>query len=255
MVKTTKIGIVGVGVIGTFLCNELKQSKNIQLFVFDKDKNAISALEKKDITLEITTSLSELIRKVDIIIEAAHPDVVSDILTIINDKKLYNKKLMFMSIGGILNNLGLYNDLLSKGVKLCLPTGAIAGIDLIEAASNNINKITLQTTKSPQSLNLKNIISKQVIFEGNVRDAIKRYPQNVNIAARIALAVKDENKVKVKILVDPNIKTNQHEVFVEGDFGKAYFRIENIPSPDNPKTSYLACLSALHKVKEMINPM
>lgn len=249
----TKIGIIGVGAIGTFLCNELKDLKNISLFVFDKDKNAVSILKKKRLTITVASSLSELINRVDIIIEAAHPDVVHEILKIINNQELYTKKVMFMSIGGILNNLRLYHDVLSKDVKIYLPTGAIAGIDLIEAAANNINKITLQTTKSPQSLNLKNITKKQVIFEGNVEDAIKKYPQNINIAARIALASKKQDKISVRIIVDLGIKTNQHEIFVEGSFGKAYFKIENIPSPDNPKTSYLACLSALQKVKEMIN--
>lgn len=256
MVQTstiTKIGIIGAGVIGSFLSEQLKKFENVALFVYDKDTKAICALKEKSITFTVTSSLSELINKADVIIEAAHPDVVGDILTIIHDKKIYHKKVMCMSIGGILNNLKLYNDLLSKHVKIYLPTGAIAGIDLIESASNNITNIILQTTKSPKSLNLNTIAQKQIMFEGSVQDAIKKYPQNINIAARIALAVKDESKVKVRIIVDPDIKTNQHEVFIEGDFGKAYFKIENIPSPNNPKTSYLACLSALQKVKEIIN--
>ncbi|MBI3033359.1 aspartate dehydrogenase [Candidatus Woesearchaeota archaeon] len=249
----TKIGIIGVGNIGSFLCNELNKSEKIVLFVFDKDGNAISKLEQKRIKVMIAWSLRELISNVDVIIEAAHPLVVGDLLTELNNQKQYQKKVMIMSIGGLIDCLKVYEYLKTKGVKIYLPSGAIGGIDLIEAAYDHINKITLQTTKSPKSLALGNIKQKQIIFEGNVEDAIKKYPQNINIAARIALAAKDQNKITVKIIVDPEIKTNQHEIFIEGDFGKAYFKIENIPSPNNPKTSYLACLSALQKIKELIN--
>ena len=43
----------------------------------------------------------------------------------------------------------------------------------------------------------------------------------------------------VELWVDPADK-NIHELFIEGSFGKTYIRVTNVPSPDNPATSYLA---------------
>jgi aspartate dehydrogenase len=39
-------------------------------------------------------------------------------------------------------------------------------------------------------------------------------------------------------------------VDVEGDFGRLTTRTENVPCPDNPKTSYLAVLSGLQTLKQ-----
>jgi len=44
-----------------------------------------------------------------------------------------------------------------------------------------------------------------------------------------------------------------HEITVEGKFGKFFTRVENLPSPGNPKTSYLAALSAVSTLKKILN--
>ncbi len=46
-----------------------------------------------------------------------------------------------------------------------------------------------------------------------------------------------------------------HEIFFEGEFGEAYIRVRNVPSPDNPATSYLAALSILSLLKNLDNPL
>lgn len=38
---------------------------------------------------------------------------------------------------------------------------------------------------------------------------------------------------------------NIHEIEAEGDFGKLFVRMENVPSPTNPNTSHMAALSAI----------
>ena len=249
-----KIGIIGVCVIGLFLAQEIESFSQVELFaIAEKDEQRLTEVQKKLKTKPKILSIEELIKQSDIIIEAAHPSIVK---TILEQVFIQEKKVMVMSIGGLLQCLDLVKKINTNtnNAELHIPTGALGGIDLIKAASQkNIKKVLLQTTKSPKSLGLNNIMQLKTIFEGSVQEAVQKYPQNINIAVTIALAVGDISTVKVKINVDPNIKTNQHEVFIEGDFGKAYFKIENIPSPNNPKTSYLACLSALQKIKEIIN--
>ena len=52
-------------------------------------------------------------------------------------------------------------------------------------------------------------------------------------------------KGEARILPDPGRKKNVHEIEAEGEFGKLFVRMENVPSPHNPKTSYMAALSAI----------
>jgi predicted dinucleotide-utilizing enzyme len=44
-------------------------------------------------------------------------------------------------------------------------------------------------------------------------------------------------------------------VLVEGEFGRAVLSIENLPSPDNPATSYLAALSVLTLIDDLDQPL
>ena len=59
----------------------------------------------------------------------------------------------------------------------------------------------------------------------------------------------------VELWVDPAVDRNIHEITIEGDFGNAYIRVRNLPSPDNPATSYLAALSILTLLKNLDSPM
>ena len=52
--------------------------------------------------------------------------------------------------------------------------------------------------------------------------------------------------------MDPNVKFNTHEIFCEWECGKITIKSENMPSK-NPKTSYLAVLSAIQILKNIKN--
>ena len=147
--------------------------------------------------------------------------------------------------------------------RLFIPSGAICGIDGVKAA--NIEKITSATitsTKNPKgfegapyivknNINLGNIKKKTVIFEGNAEEAVKAFPQNVNVSATLSMAGIGPKKTKVKVIADPEAKTNMHEIEVAGTFGKLYTRTENVVSPLNPKTSHMAVLSACATLKRL----
>jgi len=92
-----------------------------------------------------------------------------------------------------------------------------------------------------------------ILFEGTASEAVKAFPANVNVAATISLAGIGFEQTRVKIIADPSLSRNVHEITVEGEFGKFSTRVENLPSPENPKTSYLAALSAVSTLKKILN--
>ncbi len=162
---------------------------------------------------------------------------------------------------------GRLREAVRKGIPLYLPSGALAGLDGIKAAaSGHLRSVTLTTRKPPRSLagapgilrrkiRLDKLRKPMVVFQGSARQAAKEFPQNINVAATLALAGVGAARTRVKIIADPGIRTNIHEVEAVGDFGRLTARTENRPSPANPKSSLLAVRSAVATLRQILNPL
>lgn len=254
-----RIGVIGCGAIGSVLCrfieNELDDSELAA--ICDVDKEKASKLAGSLNSKPVVTDIDDLIDKSEIIIEAVGTGIVRELL----EKCIKNKKhLMVMSVGGVVQNIELLDKLTAR---LFIPSGAICGIDGVKAANiEDIESAVITSTKSPKSLagapyilenniDLSEIKKKTTIFEGNAYDAIKGFPKNVNVSAVLSLAGIGAEKTKVKVVVDPNIKRNMHEIEVVGTFGKLYTKTENVLSPLNPKTSHMAVLSACATLRRL----
>lgn len=254
-----KIGVIGCGAIGSVLCRfidkEIKDSKLVAICDIDKHKakEIANSLDSKPAVAEI----DDLIAKSELVIEAVSPSIVRSLLQKCIEKK---KHLMVMSVGGIIQNMELLDKLTAR---LFIPSGAICGIDGVKAAGiETITSATITSTKSPKSLegapyiidkkiDLGKITKKTTIFEGSALEAIKGFPKNVNVSAVLSLAGIGAEKTKVKVVCDPDIKTNMHEIEVIGSFGRLRTITENVKSPLNPKTSHLAVLSACATLKRL----
>ncbi len=152
-----------------------------------------------------------------------------------------------MSVGGLID-YDLDQVERSK-TRVYIPSGAIAGVDAIKAAAEgSISAIEITTTKHPKSLGVENT-RREIIFEGSAADAIEKFPKNVNVAVTLKLASK--HNPSVKIISDPTGSSNRHTIKVKGDFGEIETEVENVPSPKNPQTSYLAILSAVATLRRI----
>ncbi|MFC1644212.1 aspartate dehydrogenase, partial [Candidatus Omnitrophota bacterium] len=207
----------------------------------------------------IAAGIKEIIDESDLVIEAACGEIVPDVVKAALDK---GKDVIVMSIGGLLGSEDLLEAARKKGVKVILPSGAIAGIDAVKAAKTaGIESVTLTTRKPPKSLkgapylsekniDVDTLTGETVIFEGSATEAIKGFPKNVNVSALLSIAGIGAEKTRVRIVVSPEYTRNTHEIEVKGSAGILTMRTENVPSPDNPKTSYLAALAAVASLRE-----
>ena len=264
-----RIGIVGCGAIGKEICRAVDQGIiNAQLVaIVDRKPQAALEFASSLRSPPRVMNATELIDVVDLVVECASQTAVREIVPL----ALKNgKDVMIMSVGALTNRELLEEiTLLARkhGCKVYLPSGAIVGLDGLKSASmGKICSVTLTTRKPPSSLerapyieqykvDLSTLKKSTIIFEGSAEDAVKGFPDNVNVAATLSLAGIGTQNTKIRIIADPTLERNVHEICVEGDFGKFETRVENVPSPANPKTSYLAALSAIATLRRMADPI
>ena len=262
-----RVGLIGCGTIGSQLAIAIDSGKvaNATLVsLFDVvAENAQSLQGRLEHRAEIFGDFGRFLRsEIDTIIEAASQQAVRIFANSVVES---GKDLMVMSVGALADTHFL-TGLLEMGQKhsarIYIPSGAIAGIDAIRSVKNLIETVTLTTTKHPKALagapffaergvKPEEIMQKTEIYAGPASEAVKLFPANVNVAAVLSLAGIGPAKTCVRIVADPNAMTNKHDIFVSGSFGEIQITVDNVQSPGNPKTSYLAILSAIECLRSI----
>jgi aspartate dehydrogenase len=265
-----RIGIVGCGAIGSSLAkivqNDLRKNACLTS-LYDVQDLKSRDLSKKIISKNSLSveSLDKLIYRSDLVVEAASAKCSADIA-----RKVLSagKSVMVMSVGGLIDNFDSLCKIAAKNkCKVYVPSGAISGIDALKAAkAGTLKRVILTTTKNPlafkgvqyiqdKGIKLEKIKKERVLFSGKAMVAVKLFPQNVNVAAVLSLAGIGADKTEVRIIASPKVNKNIHEICIESAAGNIFTRTENILHPDNPKTSYLAVLSAAAMLKSILEPI
>ncbi len=261
-----RVAIIGCGAIGTELAKAIDNgtvpAELTALYDIIKDKCVELTKSLKNSSPKVVSSIDELLStKPDVVVEAASQEAVREYaLKVLKS----GAEFMIMSVGALLDE-GFFNELIKAtreyGVKVHVPTGAIAGLDAIRALRLvGIDEVIIRTRKPVKALakspyvtrlgiDLSSIKEPKVIFRGRAREAVKAFPANINVSAALTLAAGVE--AYVEIVADPTISRNVHEIEVRSRASRLLVRVENVPTPTNPKTSYLATLSAIEALKEI----
>ena len=208
-----------------------------------------------------------LAAKPDVVVEAAAHEAVRE----------YGEPLLKKGIALIVLSAGaLCDDALRRrleraatksGALLSVPSGGIGGLDALKAACvAGVDEVTIAVTKPPAAwknipyveklgVNLDGLREARVLFEGSAREGVPHFPANVNIAAVLSMAGIGFDRTRLKVVADPALRHNTHTIDVKGRTGKFSIKLENVPAPDNPKTAWLACYSALAALKAVRSPV
>jgi aspartate dehydrogenase len=263
-----RLAIVGCGAIGSLVARLLEKKKSSfrVTAVFDtfisSSQRLSNSLKSKP---KVCQNLQEIFPQCDIVLEAGSVQAAFQVAEASLKRR---KPVVLMSTGGFLLNQKRLSALAGKTrTKIYLPSGAICGLDGLKAARQmgKIKELRITSTKAPKGFwgapgltaarrrELSKSQSVFCLYNGDVWGAIKSFPANVNVAATTALASGNPGKLKVRVMADPKMKFNQHEIRVAGDFGELTALTRNRPSRLNPKTSTLAIQSALALFERLEN--
>lgn len=155
----------------------------------------------------------------------------------------------------------------ATGALLYVPSGGIGSLDALKAAVvAGVDEVTIRIAKPPRAwknidyverlgVDLDGLTAPHILYEGPARAGVKHFPQNVNIAAVLSMAGIGFDRTKLVVVAEPGLERNTHLITTKGASGEIAITLRNVPSPENPKTAWLACYSALAALKQMQSPI
>jgi len=255
-----KLGVVGLGVIGKAVVKAADEGRvPVEIPVAatrspDKVKDFPAGLENPP----CMTDLAGVAQAADVVMEASGGNTVE---AICHESFTRGKDVIINSVGALLDRDDLIEEAKRSGSRIFVPSGAIIGLDGLKGASaGSMESVTMTTRKPPESLrgapyieargiDLDSMDEPTVIFEGTPLEACKAFPANVNVCAAVSFAGIGPRRTKMRVVCDPTVNRNIHEVEAVGEFGRSFIRIENVPS-ENHRTGILTYLSTFSFLRD-----
>jgi aspartate dehydrogenase len=263
-----KLGIIGCGNIGQFVMRNLgrEEFRQFSLRVVADIPAAEARLRETAAAYgcDFTTEPLDLVnRGLDVVMECAAPAAARKYAPVMLRAGL---SMVVMSVGAFADP-----DLMREvqaaaeegNSRVYLPTGGIAGLDHLKAAGlSGFQQATLVMLKSPKSLagapffqdhplDLFAITKPTLIFEGSAAEAIRGFPQNTNAAVSFSLATLGPDKTRIEVICDPTVAEIRFQIRAKAGAGEIKVDLVNLQSPDNPRTSYQSCCSALATLRRL----
>jgi aspartate dehydrogenase len=215
-----------------------------------------------------TTNIAALLsKKPDVVVEAASHEAVREFC----EPLLAQGVAVIVLSGGALCDddlrMALERAAQRSGALLYVPSGGIAGLDGLKAACvAGVDDVKITVMKPPAAwknipyvdklgIDLDHLSARHTIYEGAARGGVPLFPANVNIAAVLSMAGIGFDRTRLKVVADPALEHNTHLIEIRGKTGNISIKVENVPAPDNPKTAWLACYSALAALKFAKSPV
>lgn len=264
-----RILVIGCGSIGSVLAKAIHDMPEVdKLYVTDKSRDfarhLVESLDKAEYVSSRNGQLCAALTEVNLAVEAASQEAARKYIPYVLENGV---DVMVMSVGVFADEAfkeRCFTLAKKHRSRIYVPSGAICGTDgLHAAAAAELSEVHLITRKGPAGLRgapgleMRNIDvmalqEPTVVFEGNARDAANQFPKNLNVAATVSLLGMGFERTRVTIICDPHTELNSHTLVVKGSFGELRSETQNVPSPLNPATSYLAALSAVAAIRRIL---
>jgi aspartate dehydrogenase len=184
------------------------------------------------------------------------------------ERALKKADMMITSVGALTDDAlreRLVATAKANGHRLILPSAGIGALDTLSgAAIGGLDEVVMTVRKQPAAwfgteaegmVDLNGLKAPFTVYEGPVREGARRYPQNVNISAAVALAGAGLDRTHLVIVADPTITTHVIEVRARGAFGSFTFVEDLLPTESNPKTGMIVGMAVVKAVRQLSSPL
>lgn len=264
--KVRTVAVAGLGAVGMAVARRLNRGIPGLKLVAVSARNRERARETVagfdgGVAVE---DLGELASLADIIVEclptAAFPLVAEPALRA-------GRTLVVISVGALLAYPHVMDMASEYGAEIIVPTGALLGLDAVQAAAQGtIHSIRMVTRKPPAGLagapylrekgiDLNGLNAPRMVFEGTAREAIRGFPANVNVAVALSLAGIGPDRTRIEIWADPTIDRNRHTIAIDADSAIFEMSISNVPTEENPATGKITALSVIAALRKLSSPI
>ena len=261
MNKTLRIALLGGGTIAWLVLEQTRRGAlpgiEIAALAGRRADSPAASLARQFGVEYLVGGKALLAHRPDAVLEAASHEAVREQLVILLDAGI---SVVVLSAGALADDAlreAAEAASLRSGALLYVPSGGIGGLDALKTAClAGVDEASIQVAKPPAAwkgipyversgVALDRLDAPVTLFEGPAREGVPHFPQNVNIAAVLALAGIGMDRTRLKVVADPALTLNTHTIRVSGRCGRLTVVLENVPAPDNPKTSWLACYSGI----------
>jgi aspartate dehydrogenase len=263
-VSPINVGIAGLGAVGARVAEELVAGvEGYRLSaVAVRDPTKARALLGADPTIA-TVGLEELADACDVVVECIPAESFD---RLVRPAVLTGKTVVALSCGALMAHWDLVELAGRNGATILIPSGALLGLDAVQAAAQGaISSVTMVTTKPVEALrgaphivandiDLDALEQRSLVFSGTARQASQAFPANLNVVTALALAGIGPDRTTVQVWADPGATRNGHDIVVEADAARLEFSVQNVPTA-NPRTGRLTALSVIALLRKRIAPL
>jgi aspartate dehydrogenase len=260
-----RVGIVGLGPVGKVVAEAVATGL---------DGYMLSAISAKDLGRAATFSrglpnpvpvmpAEDMAAYADLVVECAPAAIFRDIARPALEA---GRQLVVLSSGALLDSWDLVDLARRTGGQILIPTGALLGLDAVQAAAQGELRSVRMTTRKParsligaphlldQADELAALTEPMLLFSGTAREAAIGFPANLNVAVALSLAGLGPDHTHLEVWADPALDRNTHLVEVDADSASFSMSIANVPS-ENPKTGRITALSVIALLRKLAAPL
>jgi aspartate dehydrogenase len=264
---TLRVAVGGFGAIGKVVADALDRGiEGLSLSAVSARDTARAEAAMAGFTKPVPVLPLDLLwEEADIVVECAPAKHLRDLA---EPALAHGRTVITLSCGALLDNFDLAELARRQGGRILVPTGALIGLDAVQAAAlgGGISSVQMITRKPPNGLEgapylvenqirVSGLTEAKLVFTGSAREAARGFPANVNVAAALALAGIGPDRTTIEIWADPTVSRNIHRIEVEADAARFSMQIENVPSLENPRTGRLTALSAIALLRKLTSPL
>lgn len=206
-----RVGLIGFGFIGAEIFRRLQVGGHgLEVaFVHNRTPNRLAGAPADLVLHDLADARS---RAPDLVVEMAGPEVTREH----GEALLAHAHYMPLSLAALADD-DLRERLLvaaaASGHSLCVPHGALAGLEALLDWRAHWTEVSVEFRKPPASLGGAQVSGPTILFDGTVREIAPLYPHNVNAMVACALATVGLDRCRARLVADPGL--TQLELHVE----------------------------------------